>query len=171
MGIFELDFIKNKNVKKIVFLFFLILSQANAQWEYKVNNTEKTIEAIGGLQFNTQFQDTIILNLSKSRKLGLDFSIQGKYFKSEEEYYVLFEISDRKIKVLRSINERNRFRIFEVKDLISKEKYELEDFLKILKKGEECILTIRSNTRVIQGYNQLTGSGTAINNVLKSSIP
>ena len=69
MGIFELDFIKNKNVKKIVFLFFLILSQANAQWEYKVNISEKTIEAIGDLQFNTQFQDTIILNLSKSRKL------------------------------------------------------------------------------------------------------
>ena len=158
-------------MKKIVFLFFLTLGQANAQWDYRVNNTEKTIEAIGGLQFNTQFQDTIILNLSKSRKLGLDFSIQGKYFKSEEEYYVLFEISDRKIKVLRSINERNRFRIFEVKDLISKEKYELEDFLKILKEGEECVLTIRSNTRVIQGYNQLTGSGTAINNVLKSSIP
>ena len=158
-------------MKKIVFLFFLTLSQANAQWEYKVNNTEKTIEAIGGLQFNTQFQDTIILNLSKSRKLGLDFSIQGEYFKSGEKYYVLFEISDRKIKVLRSINERNRFRIFEVKDLISKEKYELEDFLKILEKGDECVLTIRSNTRVIQGYNQLTGSGTAINNVLKSSIP
>ena len=159
-------------IKKLfIFLFFLTLSQANAQWEYKVNNTEKTIEAIGGLQFKTQFQDTIILNLSKSRKLGLDFSIQGKYFKSGEKYYVLFEISDRKIKVLRSINERNRFRIFEVKDLISKEKYELEDFLKILKEGEECVLTIRSNTRVIQGYNQLTGSGTAINNILKSSIP
>ena len=131
-------------MKKIVFLFFLTLSQANAQWEYKVNNTEKTIEAIGGLEFKTQFQDTIILNLSKSRKLGLDFSIQGEYFKSGEKYYVLFEISDRKIKVLRSINERNRFRIFEVKDLISKERYELEDFLKILKKGEECVLTIRS---------------------------
>lgn len=158
-------------MKKIIFLFFLTLSQANAQWEYKVNNTEKTIEAIGGLQFKTQFQDTIILNLSKSRKLGLDFSIQGKYFKSEEKYYVLFEISGRKIKVLRSIIENNNYRIFELKDLISNEKFELEDFLKILKRADECIITIRSNNRVIQGYNQLYGSATAINNVISGRRP
>ena len=149
----------------------MILGQVNAQGEYKVNSTEKSIEAIGKIKFNIQLKDGITLNLSKSRRLGLDFSIKGKYFKSEEEYYVLFDISDRKIKASNSIIEKNRFRIFEVKDLVSSEKYELEDFLNILKKGEKCILTIRSSNRVIQGYNQLTGSGMAINNVLKARIP
>ena len=158
-------------MKKAVFLFFLILYQLNAQWEYKVNTIEKSIEAIGKIQFNIKLKDTINFNLSKSRRLGLDFAIQGKYFNSEEEYYVLFEISDLKIKVLRSITEKNRLRIFEFKDLISKEKYELEDFLNILKKGEYCVLTIRSSTRVIQGYNQLIGSGMAINSVLKGNYP
>lgn len=158
-------------MKKTAFIFFLILHQVNAQWEYKVNASEKSIEATGKIQFNIKLKDTINFNLSKSRRLGLDFAIQGEYFKSEEEYYVLFEISDLKIKVLRSTTEKNRLRIFEVKDLISKEKYELEDFLNILKKGEYCVLTIRSRTRVIQGYNQLIGSGMAINSVLKASIP
>ena len=111
------------------------------------------------------------MNLSNSRRLGLDFSIQGKYFKSEEKYYVLFEISGRKIKVLRSIIENNNYRIFELKDLISNEKFELEDFLKILKRADECFITIRSNNRVIQGYNQLYGSATAINNVISGKRP
>ncbi|OUW34399.1 MAG: hypothetical protein CBD39_03780 [Flavobacteriaceae bacterium TMED179] len=149
----------------------MILGQANAQWEFKVNSIEKSIEAIGKIKFNIQLKDSIILNLSKSRRLGLDFSIKGKYFKPEEEYYVLFEILDRKIKASNSITEKNSFRIFEVKDLISSEKYELEDFLNILKKGKKCIITIRSSTRVIQGYNILTGSGMAINSVLKAGIP
>ncbi len=158
-------------MKKTTFLFFLILGQLNAQWEYKVNNTKKSIEAIGKLEFNIQLQDTIVFNLSKSRALDIDFSIQGNYFKSEKEYYVLFEISERKIKVLHSIIENNNYRILEVVDLVNKEKYELEDFLKILKRGEECVLTIRSNDRVIQGYNQLNGSGMVINSVLNGKIP
>tara|TARA_B110000444_G_C18618462_1_gene490998 strand:+ start:132 stop:608 length:477 start_codon:yes stop_codon:yes gene_type:complete len=158
-------------LKKIGIIFFLTISQGYCQWEYNTNATEKSIEASGSIQFNIQLEDTMVLNLSKSRRLGLDFSIRSDFFKSGEEYYVLFEISDRKIKVLRSITEKNRFRIFEVKDLVSKEKYDLEDFLKILKRGEECVLTIRSSTQVIQGYNQLTGIGTAINNILKGRIP
>ena len=158
-------------MKQIGIIFLLIVSQGFCQWEYNINDAKKSIEAIGKIKFNVQLQDSIAMNLSNSRRLGLDFSIQGKYFKSEEKYYVLFEISGRKIKVLRSIIENNNYRIFELKDLISNEKFELEDFLKILKRADECYITIRSNNRVIQGYNQLYGSTTAINNVISGIRP
>ena len=153
----------------IIFLFFV--SQGFGQWEYNINDAKKSIEAIGKIEFNVQLQDTIIMNLSNSRRLGLDFSIQGKYFKSEEKYYVLFEISGRKIKVLRSIIENNNYRIFELKDLASNEKFELVDFLRVLQSADECFITIRSNNRVIQGYNELYGSATAINNVISGRRP
>ena len=158
-------------MKQIGIIFLLIASQGFCQWEYNINDAKKSIEAIGKIEFNVRLQDTIAMKLSNSRRLGLDFSIQGKYFKSEEKYYVLFEISGRKIKVLRSIIENNNYRIFELKDLISNEKFELEDFLKILKRADECFITIRSNNRVIQGYNQLYGSATAINSVISWRKP
>lgn len=158
-------------MKQIGIILLLIVSQGFGQWEYNINDAKRSIEAIGKIEFNVQLQDTIVMNLSNSRRLGVDFSIQGKYFKSEEKYYVLFEISGRKIKVLRSIIENNNYRIFELKDLISNEKFELEDFLKILKRADECYITIRSNNRVIQGYNQLYGSATAINNVISAIRP
>jgi hypothetical protein len=158
-------------LKQIGIIFLLVVSQGFGQWEYNMNDAKKSVEAIGKIKFNVQLQDTIIMNLSNSRRLGLDFSIQGKYFKSEEKYYVLFEISGRKIKVLRSIIENNNYRIFELKDLISNEKFELEDFLKILKRADECFITIRSNNRVIQGNNQLYGSATVINNVISGRRP
>ena len=158
-------------MKQIGIIFLLIVSKGFCQWEYNINDAKKSIEAIGKIEFNVQLQDSITMNLSNSRRLGLDFSIQGKYFKSEEKYYVLFEISGRKIKVLHSIIENNNYRIFELKDLISNEKFELEDFLKILKRADECFITIRSNNRVIQGYNQLYGSATAINSVISWRKP
>ena len=158
-------------MKRIALFLFLICSLAHAQWKYQSNDNKKAIEAVGEIKFNRVLNDTLTFNLSKSRKLGLDFSILGNYFKPEGEYYVLFEISAQKIKVIQSIVEQNRYRIVEVKDLVSNEKFELEDFLKILKRGEDCVLTIRTNSQVIQGYNQLIGSGSVINSVLNGQIP
>ena len=149
------------------FLFFLlVLNQSIAQWEFKVNEEEKEINAIGEVKFSFYPADIIVLNLSKSRRLGIDFSIEGDYFKALEKYYVLFEISDRKIKVSSSISEKGKLRIFKLKDLIRREEYEIKDFLKILKRGSECILTINSGSQVIQGINKLNGSAKAVNSVL-----
>ncbi len=153
------------------FLFFLlVLNQSMAQWEFKVNRGENEINAIGQVKFSVPL-DTILLNLSKSRRLGIDFAIEGGYFKALKKYYVLFEISDRKIKVLSSISEKGKLRILKLKDLVRREEYEIQDFLKILKRGSECILTINSGSQVIQGINKLSGSTKAINSVLTGNYP
>ena len=153
------------------FLFFLlVLNQSMAQWEFKVNREENEINAIGQVKFSVPL-DTILLNLSKSRRLGIDFAIEGGYFKALKKYYVLFEISDRKIKVLSSISEKGKLRILKLKDLVRREEYEIQDFLKILKRGSECILTINSGSQVIQGINKLSGSAKAINSVLTGNYP
>ena len=154
------------------FLFFLlVLNQSFAQWEFKVNKEENEINAIGRVKFSVYPPDTILLNLSKSRRLGIDFAIEGDYFKALKKYYVLFEISDRKIKVLSSISEKGKLRILKLKDLVRREEYEIQDFLKILKRGSECILTINSGSQVIQGINKLSGSTKAINSVLTGNYP
>jgi predicted transcriptional regulator len=154
------------------FLFFLlVLNQSFAQWEFKVNKEKNEINAIGQVKFSVYIPDTILLNLSKSRRLGIDFAIEGDYFKALEKYYVLFEISDRKIKVLSSISEKGKLRILKLKDLVRREEYEIQDFLKILKRGSECILTINSGSQVIQGINKLSGSAKAINSVLTGNYP
>ena len=154
------------------FLFFLlVLNQSFAQWEFKVNKEKNEINAIGQVKFSVYIPDTILLNLSKSRRLGIDFAIEGGYFKALKKYYVLFEISDRKIKVLSSISKKGKLRILKLKDLVRREEYEIQDFLKILKRGSECILTINSGSQVIQGINKLSGSAKAINSVLTGNYP
>lgn len=155
---------------KLAFILLLFVSKGVSQWEYRVNNSNKSIEAVGSVQFNFDIQDTITISLSKSRKLGLDFSLQANLFKRDQKYYVLLEIADRKIKVKRSLVLNKQLRILELEDLISNEKYEVQEFLKILKRGEACTLTIRAEHQVIQGYNSLSGSVSAINSVLNGPI-
>ena len=87
----------------------------------------------------------------------------------QEKCYVLFEIGERKIKILSSIKEKGKLRILKLKDLKSKQEYEIEDFLKVLKRGSECIMTINSGVKVIQGFNELNGSEVAINKVLRGN--
>ena len=53
-----------------------------------------------------------------------------------------------------------------MKDLVTSEKYELEDFLKILKSGKSLNLTVRLKNRVIQGFNDLNSSFSPINSVI-----
>jgi hypothetical protein len=103
--------------------------------------------------------------------LGLDFALEGDYFKKSKKYYVLFEIDERKIKVLSSVIEKGKLRVSKFIDLVSREEYEVQDFLKTLKRGAECVLTINSGLSVIQGYNKLIGSENAINSVLRSNYP
>jgi hypothetical protein len=158
----------NQILKKIIPLFlFFALNGAYAQWGFTLNQDEKKISAIGEFSFNVIKYDTIVLNLSKSREMGLYLAIEGDFLNTSEKYYVLFEIGERKIKILSSIKEKDKLRILKLKDLKSKQEYEIEDFLKVLKRGSECIMTINSGVKVIQGFNELNGSEVAINKVLR----
>ena len=148
----------------VLFLFFTI--NAHSQWEYTINSSKSISEAIGQIEFTYKKQDTLSLVLSNSRKLGLDLSLKGNVFYEDQVYYILFEISERKFKPSNSTIENQKYRIFEMKDLITSEKYELQDFLKILKSGKSLTLTIRLKDRVIQGFNDLNSSFSPINSVI-----
>lgn len=142
-----------------------------AQWDFRLNQSEKKLSAIGLFKFNMSEYDTISLNISKSRKLGIDLAIEGDFFNISEHYFVLFEIDDRKIKIISSIKEKGKLRLLKLKDLKSKQEFEILDFLKVLKRGSECILTINSGFKVIQGINMLIGSEDSINRVLRGNYP
>ena len=148
----------------VPFLFFTI--NVHSQWEYTINSSKSISEAIGQIEFTYTKQDTLSLVLSNSKKLGLDLSLKGNVFHEDQEYYILFEISERKFKPSNSTIENEKYRIFEMKDLITSEKYELEDFLEILKSGKLLTLTVRLKDRVIQGFNDLNSSFSPINSVI-----
>ena len=136
-------------------MFFL--NKIYSQWEYISNKSENKIEAVGKVVFNEKFKDSIIFKLSKSRDLELSFSIEGDFFQEDETYYVILDISERKFKASKAKVETGKYIICEIKDMVNSERFELEDFLKILK-SESLVLTIRNNLKVIQGVNQLIGS-------------
>ena len=147
----------------------LCLNLTYAQWDFRLNQSEKKLSAIGLFKFNMSEYDTISLNISKSRKLGIDLAIEGDFFNTSANYFVLFEIDDRKIKIISSLKEKGKLRLLKLKDLKSKQEFEIIDFLKVLKRGSECILTISSGFKVIQGFNMLTGSEDSINRVLRGN--
>lgn len=142
-----------------------------AQWDFTLNQSEKILSAIGVFKFNLSEYDTISLNLSKSRKLGIDLAIEGDFFNTSEHYFVLFEIDNRKIKMISSLKEKGKLRLLKFKDIKSKQEFEIIDFLKVIKGGSECILTISSGFKVIQGVNKLIGSEDSINRVLLGNYP
>lgn len=142
------------------------LNLTYAQWDFTLNQSEKILSAIGVFKFNLSEYDTISLNLSKSRKLGIDLAIEGDFFNTSEHYFVLFEIDNRKIKMISSLKEKGKLRLLKLKDIKSKQEFEIIDFLKVIKGGSECILTISSGFKVIQGFNKLIGSEDSINRVL-----
>ncbi len=147
------------------------LNLTYAQWDFTLNQSEKILSAIGVFKFNLSEYDTISLNLSKSRKLGIDLAIEGDFFNTSEHYFVLFEIDDRKIKMISSLKEKGKLRLLKLKDIKSKQEFEIIDFLKVIKGGSECILTISSGFKVIQGFNKLIGSEDSINRVLIGNYP
>jgi len=149
----------------------LCLNLTYAQWDFRLNQSEKKLSAIGLFKFNMSEYDTISLNISKSRKLGIDLAIEGDFFNISEHYFVLFEIDNRKIKIISSLKEKGKLRLLKLKDLKSKQEFEILDFLKVLKRGSECILTINSGFKVIQGINMLIGSEDSINRVLRGNYP
>jgi hypothetical protein len=136
-----------------------------------LNQSENKLSAIGLFKFNRSEYDTISLNISKSRKLGIDLAIEGGFFNTSDHYFVLFEIDDRKIKVISSLKEKGKLRILKLKDLKSKQQFEILDFFNVLKRGSECILTVSSGFKVIQGFNTLIGSEDSINRVLRGKYP
>lgn len=147
----------------------LCLNLTYAQWDFRLNQSEKKLSAIGLFKFNMSEYDTISLNISKSRKLGIDLAIEGDFFNTSGHYFVLFEIDDRKIKIISSLKEKGKLRLLKLKDLKSRQEFEIIDFLKVLKRGSECILTISSGFKVIQGINMLIGSEDSINRVLRGN--
>lgn len=149
----------------------LCLNTTYAQWNFTLNQSEKKLSAIGVFKFNVSEYDTISLNLSKSRKLEIDLSIEGDFFNTSEHYFVLFEIDDRKFKIISSLKEKGKLRLLKLKDLKSRQEFEILDFLKVIKRGSECILTINSGFKVIQGFNKLIGSEDSINRVLRGNYP
>ena len=156
-------------MKKLIILFLFSIN-AFSQWDYSINSSKRMSKAIGQIEFNYKKQDSLSLVLSNSRKLGLDLSLTGNIFDKNQKIYILFEISDRKFKPSNSSIENENYRIFEMKDLVTSEKYELEDFLKILKLGKSLTLTIRLKDRVIQGLNDLNSSISPINSVIGEKI-
>ena len=150
-------------------MFFL--NNIYSQWEYVLNKSEKKIEAVGKVFYNETYKDSMILKLSKSSDLELSFSIEGDLFKEKEIYYVVLDISERKFKASKSKVEAGKYEIYEIKDMVNSERFELEDFLKIFKMGEYLVLTIRNNLKVIQGVNKLNGSSGAINRVIANRFP
>ena len=153
----------------LIHLFFL--NNIYSQWEYVFNKSEKKIEAVGKVFYNETYKDSMILKLSKSSDLELSFSIEGDLFKEKEIYYVVLDISERKFKASKSKVEAGKYEIYEIKDMVNSERFELEDFLKIFKMGEYLVLTIRNNLKVIQGVNKLNGSSGAINRVIANRFP
>ena len=150
-------------------MFFL--NNIYSQWQYVFNKSEKKIEAVGKVFYNETYKDSMILKLSKSSDLELSFSIEGDLFKEKEIYYVVLDISERKFKASKSKVEAGKYEIYEIKDMVNSERFELEDFLKIFKMGEYLVLTIRNNLKVIQGVNKLNGSSGAINRVIANRFP
>ena len=74
----------------------------------------------------------------------------NKHFRISE-----FEILERK------------FNIIELQDLAKNDKYTVTEFLKFLKSDDECIVTIKNNNKIIQGFSSLKESSLAINYVLR----
>ena len=69
------------------------------------------------------------------------------------------------------MKEKGKLRILKLKDLKGKQQFEILDFFNVLKRGSECILTVSSGFKVIQGFNTLIGSEDSINRVLRGKYP
>lgn len=159
-------------MKKACTLFALLLSfTVFAQWEYRINQEERRLEAVSEIQFKDTRIAPLTLMVSKSRKLGIDVSLNGSFFNQNQEYYVLFELGDQKIRVAQSLEKKQGLRLLEFKNLIDNEEYDSATFIKILKAADYCTISLRSNSKVIQGETDLSGSTYAINEVLRGQFP
>ena len=153
-------------MKKLLTLFLLIPFITIAQWNFGNTSKKRGVYANGKIEFR-EIND-FEFKLIKYRNLDIEFSINSEYFKKNSGYYyVVIRVLDKNFRVLESETVDGSYKILEVKDIAKNDKYKVEDFLKILRKDISCIVTIKNNNKIIQGFSSLEGSPQAINYVLR----
>ena len=152
-------------MKKLLTLVILIPCISIAQWNYGNTSKVRGVYANGKIEFR-EFND-FEFKIVKYKDLDIEFSIISKYFKeSLGYYYVVIRVLDKNFRVLNSETVDGNYKILELKDIAKNDKYKVEDFLKILRKDISCIVTIKNNNKIIQGFSSLQGSPQAIKYVL-----
>jgi hypothetical protein len=151
-------------LKKQIIVFILIPFLTFAQWNYGNLNNEIGTYASGNIDF-LGFDD-FEFKLIKAKNKDLVLSINSEYF-IEDYYYVVISVFNKPFRISEfEIFERN-FYIIELQDLAKNDKYTVTEFLKFLKSDDECIVTIKNNNKIIQGFSSLKESSLAINYVLR----
>jgi hypothetical protein len=151
-------------LKKQIIVFILIPFLTFAQWNYGNLNNEIGTYASGNIDF-LGFDD-FEFKLIKAKNKDLVLSINSEYF-IEDYYYVVISVFNKHFRISEfEIFERN-FYIIELLDLAKNDKYTVTEFLKFLKSDDECIVTIKNNNKIIQGFSSLKESSLAINYVLR----
>ena len=151
-------------MKKQIIVFILIPFITFAQWNYGNLNNEIGTYASGNIDF-LGFDD-FEFKLIKAKNKDLVLSINSEYF-IEDYYYVVISVFNKHFRISEfEIFERN-FYIIELLDLAKNDKYTVTEFLKFLKSDDECIVTIKNNNKIIQGFSSLKESSLAINYVLR----
>ena len=151
-------------MKKQIIVFILIPFLTFAQWNYGNLNNEIGTYASGNIDF-LGFDD-FEFKLIKAKNKDLVLSINSEYF-IEDYYYVVISVFNKHFRISEfEIFERN-FYIIELLDLAKNDKYTVTEFLKFLKSDDECIVTIKNNNKIIQGFSSLKESSLAINYVLR----
>ena len=137
---------------------------AFAQWNYGNLNNKIDTYAVGNINF--MGFDDFEFKLIKSKNKDLVLSINSEYF-IEDYYYVVISVFNKHFRISEfEIFERN-FYIIELLDLAKNDKYTVTEFLKFLKSDDECIVIIKNDNKIIQGFSSLKESSLAINYVLR----
>ena len=151
-------------MKKGIITFILIPFLAFAQWNYGNLNNEIGTYATGNIHF-WEFDD---FKLIKSKNKDLVLSINSDYFKEDYGYYyVIISVFDKHFRITEFETFNGKFNILELQDLVKNDKYTAIEFLKFLKSDDICIVTIKNNNKIIQGFSSLKESSLAINYVLR----
>ena len=149
---------------KRIIVFFLIPFLTFAQWNYGNLNTEIGVYAAGNILFlgfnNFEFK------LIKLKNKDLALSINSEYF-TEDYYYVVISVFNKHFRISEFEIFERKFNIIELQDLAKNDKYTVTEFLKFLKSDDECIVTIKNDNKIIQGFISLKESSLSINHVLR----
>ena len=135
-----------------------------AQWNYGDLNNEIDTYASGNIDF-LGFDD-FEFKLIKAKNKDLVLSINSEYF-IEDYYYVVISLFNKHFRISEYKIFERKFYILELQDLAKNDKYTVTEFLKFLKSDDECIVTIKNNDKIIQGFSSLKESSLAINYVLR----
>ena len=119
----------------------------------EIYNNIKELLIIGAKNRNHTFHTPVFSTINKNSKVNSRIVVLRKF--DQEKMILRFNTDSRSPKIL------------ELKDIAKNDKYKVEDFLKILRKDISCIVTIKNNNKIIQGFSSLEGSPEAINYVLR----